>query len=128
MSDAVEIYICLEGQALKEGKMEMSNSIHDKHAAESDALARVKRNPKIAKVAYYRINESGDFRIFYSYTNKDLAASKAEDQKPKPKRKKPRKKGFFEKWLGIGGPKKAKVKKAKPKKAKPKKKAPKKKA
>ncbi|MCW8915183.1 MAG: hypothetical protein OQK24_04925 [Magnetovibrio sp.] len=126
MSDAVEIYICLEGQALKEGKMEMSNSIYDKHAAEDDALARVKRNPKIAKVAYYRINESGDFRIFYSYTNKDLASSKAEEQKPKPKRKKPRKKGFFEKWLGIGGPK-TKVKKTKPQKAQAKKKATKKK-
>ena len=66
MSDNVEIYVCLEGQALKEGRVEFSQSISDKYSAERDAKERVRRNPLIQKVAYYKVHEDGDFRIFYS--------------------------------------------------------------
>ena len=116
MSDVVEIYICLPGQALKEGRVEVSHSIPDKHAAESDALSRVKINPKIHKIAYYRINDSGDFRIFYSYTNKDAALEKpngdVKTRKPS-KRKKAPKPNWWQKLLGIQPKAKKKISKKK---------------
>lgn len=123
MSDAVEIYVCLEGQALKEGKVEYSQSIYDKYGAEQDAKDRVKRNPLIAKVAYYRVNDEGDFRIFYSFTNKELRTGQTIIQKHdrKPKRKKARKRTFWEKLFGIGGGKKTKLKKKPPTNKAPKK-------
>ena len=104
MSDVVEIYICMPGQALKEGRVEVSHSIPDKHAAESDALSRIKINPKIHKIAYYRINDAGDFRIFYSYTNKDVAPDKpkASPKTRSPsKPKKAPKPTWWQKLLGI---------------------------
>ena len=105
MSDVVEIYICLPGQALKEGKVEVSHSISDKYAAESDAKSRVQINPKIYKIAYYRINDTGDFRIFYSYTNKDVAQDKPKAQpktRASSRRKKPAKKTWWQKIFGTG--------------------------
>lgn len=115
MSDAVEIYVCLEGQALKEGKVEYSQSIYDKYGAEQDAKARVKRNPLIHKVAYYRVNDEGDFRIFYSFTNKDMHAPQSvlQEYNKKPKRQKPRKRTFMEKLFGVGSGKKTTLKKKK---------------
>ncbi|HEY9078768.1 hypothetical protein [Magnetovibrio sp.] len=108
MSDAVEIYVCLEGQALKEGKVEYSQSIADKYAAERDAQERVKRNPMIHKIAYYRVNDEGDFRIFYSFTNKNLheAQTVIQEHVRKPKLKKPPKRTFLERLFGVGSGKK----------------------
>lgn len=113
MSDAVEIYVCLEGQALKEGKVEYSQTIHDKYSAEMDAKDRVKRNPMIHKIAYYKVNDEGDFRIFYSFTNKDLHASQTviQEHDKKPKRKKAPKRSFWERLFGVGGGKKTTLKK-----------------
>ena len=118
MSDAVEIYVCLEGQALKEGKVEYSQSIHDKYQAEQDAKARVKLNPKIHKVAYYKVNDEGDFRIFYTFTNTDLKgpATVLQQHDKKPKKKKPPKRSFLERLFGVGGGKKTTLKKKKVKK------------
>lgn len=105
MSDAVEIYVCMEGQALKEGKVEYSQSIYDKHAAEQDVQARVTRNPKIHKIAYYRVNAEGDFRIFYSFTNPNLVSNKStiDQHDKKPRRKKPAKRTWWQKLLGLKG-------------------------
>jgi len=112
MSDAVEIYICLEGQALKEGRVEYSQSIADKYAAERDAAERVRRNPLIYKIAYYRVNDEGDFRIFYSFTNKSLHAAQSviEEHSAKPKRGKPPKLSFLERLFGVGSGKKTTLK------------------
>lgn len=113
MSNSVEIYICKKGQALKEGKIEYSQTIYDKYGAEDDAKARLQRNPSIYKVAYYKINDEGDFRIFYSFTNKNLPElpSESDEQKKKPKRKKPQKLSFWQKLLGTGSKTKNKKKK-----------------
>ena len=118
MSGAVEIYICLEGQALKDGKVEYSQSIHDKYGAEQDAKARVKRNPLIHKIAYYRVNEEGDFRIFYSFTNTGLHSPQSviQESSTKPKLKKPPKRTFWERLFGVGSGRKTTLKKKPPKK------------
>jgi hypothetical protein len=43
--------------------------LSSKEEARSDAEARCRRDPTIAKVAYYTIAESGDFRLYFTYTN-----------------------------------------------------------
>ncbi len=114
MSDAVEIYVCMPGQSLKEGKVEYSQTIYDKFAAEQDAQKRVKINPKIHKIAYYKINAEGDFRIFYSFTNPDATnqpRTVIQQHDKKPKKKKPRKRSFLERLFGVGGGKKTTLKK-----------------
>jgi len=77
-----EIYSCLPGQAMKEGRVEYSDTIDDRDAAEYDAKLRIDANPAFEKIAYYRINENGDFRIFYTYKNPNVKAS----AKPAPKK------------------------------------------
>ena len=100
---SVEIYICREGQALKDGKVEFSSSIYGREDAESDAKARCERQTWIKKMAYYKVSESGDFRIFYSYTNPNCTGdAKAKPQtvakrKPGKKKKTIKKKTLWQK-------------------------------
>jgi hypothetical protein len=65
----VEIYLCKPGQPLKEGRMVTAADIDSKAEAEADALAQVRRDPSLGKIAYYKIAASGDFKLFYTYTN-----------------------------------------------------------
>ena len=84
---ATEIYSCKEGQALKEGKLDYSDSIDTREEAEPDAKRRCQKDPSIKKVAYYRVDASGAFRVFYSYTNphcKPAPAAKPALSKTKP--------------------------------------------
>lgn len=113
MSNSVEIYICRKGQALKEGKVEFSQTIYDKHDAEEDAKGRLQRNPLIHKIAYYKINDEGDFKIIYVFTNKNLPEPPREgdEQKKKPRRKKPQKRSFWQRLLGTNSKIKNKKKK-----------------
>ena len=97
-----EIYCCKEGQALKEGKLEMSSSITTKDEAASDALRRCQRDPTLKKIAYYKVSTDGEFRVFYSYTNPNCKpagspkSSGAEGaRKPARKAPPPAPKGFF---------------------------------
>lgn len=45
------------------------DGLDTKADAEADALDRVKRDASLAKIAYYKISPSGDFKLFYTYTN-----------------------------------------------------------
>lgn len=88
MSNSVEIYICKKGQALKEGKIEYSQTIYDKYGAEDDAKARLQRNPSIYKVAYYKINDEGDFRIFLFLHQQEPARATERERRTKEKTEK----------------------------------------
>ncbi len=66
---AVEIYMCKEGQQLKDGKLEISHDINSKRDAEVDARERCKYDKKLFKVTYYRVDDEGNHRVMYSYTN-----------------------------------------------------------
>ena len=91
---ATEIYICKEGQSLKQGKIEYGE-IDSKVEAQSDAVARCKRDQTIAKIAYYSVNEDGDFRIFFTYNNPHLVSGRQTpdpDGEAAPKKKKKGKK------------------------------------
>jgi len=94
MGEITEIYICKKGQKLKEGRLEVSHHITDKTAAEDDARQRCRKDITIHRIAYYRMSDNGDFRIFYSYTNPRLAAAKRKPPPAEPtirKRKKKKK-------------------------------------
>ncbi len=80
-----EIYSCKDGQQLKQGKLDYSSDIETKEQAEADAKRRCQRDPTWKKIAYYKVGASGDFRIFYSYTNphcKPAVAAGAASAKP----------------------------------------------
>ena len=91
-----EIYICKDGQELKQGKLVYSDDVDDRASAEEDALRRCKSDQTIKKVAYYKVSTSGDFRVFFSYTNPNCkpmpklqAGGPALKKKPPPAKKKP---------------------------------------
>lgn len=107
-----EIYSCLPGQKLKEGKLDYSDDIGDKESAEVDAKRRVQNNPALEKVAYYSVTEDGRFRVIYSYTNPKPAKAGAPKRAggggpPRPKAavapKKPEKKGLIQTVKGWFG-------------------------
>ena len=90
-----EIYICKDGQELKQGRLVYSEDVDDRESAEDDAKRRCKTDRTIKKIAYYKVSSSGDFRVFFSYTNPDckpapkpLTAS-TPVRKPAPKKKPP---------------------------------------
>ncbi|MBI5164100.1 MAG: hypothetical protein HY985_09385 [Magnetospirillum sp.] len=64
-----EIYSCRDGQDLKQGKLDYSSDIDTREQADIDAKRRCQRDPTLKKVAYYKVSDSGDFRVFFSYTN-----------------------------------------------------------
>jgi len=106
-----EIYSCLPGQAMKEGQVEYSDTIDDRDAAEYDAKLRIEANPAFEKIAYYKINENGDFRIFYTYKNPNAKAptkpkkTAKGDAKRKPRKKKKKKLTLgqkIKKVIGLG--------------------------
>jgi hypothetical protein len=98
-----EIYSCKDGQSLKQGKLDYDASITTKDQAASDALRRCQRDPSLKKIAYYKVSEDGEFRVFYSYTNANVKPAGAArpgggggPAKPRPAAKKPPPKlGFF---------------------------------
>jgi len=107
-----EIYSCKEGQSLKQGKLDYDASITTKDQAASDAKRRCQRDPSLRKIAYYKVSEDGEFRVFFSYTHASgkLAGGPARGgaaaaTKPPPSGKKPPPKlGFFaklKKALGV---------------------------
>lgn len=100
---AVEIYLCKPGQELKQGKVEVSDSIESKADAQRDALQRCARDRSLAKVAYYQVNENGDFKVIYTYNNPNIGNE--EEEKPKKVKKKPaKKKGLLTRLIdSIGG-------------------------
>lgn len=109
---ATEIYICKDGQALKEGKLEYSSDVTDREGADVDAKRRCQRDPSIKKIAYYAVDGGGDFKCFHSYTNPNCkpappkpaggagpSKAKAVPKKPKPK---PGLLQKIKKGLGLG--------------------------
>lgn len=65
---ATEIYSCLEGQEIKQGKLEYSE-IETREAAEADAKRRCAQNNALKRVVYYKVSPDGAFRLLLSYEN-----------------------------------------------------------
>ena len=106
MPDAVEIYLCKPGQKLTEGRLVLSNGIGGKDDAIADAEMRCRADPTLARVAYYAVNENGDFRILCTYTNpnaKRLGAATDAAPKKKKKRRRRKKKTLWQKIKAAAG-------------------------
>lgn len=80
MSGVTEIYICKRGQTLKQGKLVYGHHITNKDEAESDAAVRCNLDPGIWRIAYYSVDEKGEFRNIFTYENPRMGNSQ-----PKPK-------------------------------------------
>ena len=76
MSSVTEIYVCKLGQELKKGKLFTSKDIHTRQEAEVDARERCGFNDSIAKVAYYAIQDDGNFKSILIYENPDVDLSR----------------------------------------------------
>jgi len=81
MSDTTEIYLCKAGQTLEQGRVEYSEIITTKSDAETDAMARCSKDNTLAKVAYYKVAEDGEFRAIYTHNNPNAIG--VGDTKPK---------------------------------------------
>jgi len=92
MSGTTEIYLCRAGQSLKQGRVEYSDSIASRDEAQSDAEARCARDNKLAKIAYYAVNEEGDFRVIYTHNNPNAAGLGGDEETTPEENKKKKKK------------------------------------
>ena len=106
MPDTTEIYICKNGQALKEGKLVISEDIGNRRDAEDDATRRCQIDPAIDRIAYYAVAEDGAFRNFYTYTNpaatgRTKPATKAAASRRASPMKKAVKKSWFRRLMSI---------------------------
>ncbi|NQV56128.1 MAG: hypothetical protein HQ503_09750 [Rhodospirillales bacterium] len=103
MPDVVEIYMCKPGQKLDEGALVVSHDIRDKADAKEDAMRKCKINPSLGRIAYYAINEDGDFKAYFSYTNPNVAELQPVNTEQKKVKKKPKKKTFWQKFKSALG-------------------------
>lgn len=106
MPDTTEIYICKNGQALKEGKLVISGDIGGRRDAEDDATMRCQIDPTIDRIAYYAVAEDGAFRNFYTYTNpaatgRTKTQAKAAASRRASPVKKAAKKSWFRRLMSV---------------------------
>lgn len=79
MFDATEIYICRYGQRLQEGALLFSHEVHNRTQAEEDARELCVKDRTIHRIAYYAVNEHGDFRHFHTYVNPEVLIPEIQD-------------------------------------------------
>lgn len=106
MPDVVEIYMCKAGEKLEDGKLAVSHDIYDKEAAKTDAIKRCQISPSLARIAYYAINDNGDFKPYYSYANPKVEEPKQagnEGLRKKRRKKNAKKKTFWQKLVASVG-------------------------
>jgi hypothetical protein len=63
-----EIYSCLDGQSLEQGKLDVGE-IASREEALADAERRCSANRAFKKIVYYNLSANGDFRVLFSYSN-----------------------------------------------------------
>ncbi|MHA1598962.1 MAG: hypothetical protein ACTSV1_09590 [Alphaproteobacteria bacterium] len=104
MSGTVEIYLCRAGQSLKQGRVEYSDSISTREDAKADAEGRCSFNKRLAKIAYYAVDDEGGFRVIYTHNNPNaigLGGDAEPTKKKKKKPKKPVKKSLVKRFLKV---------------------------
>lgn len=100
MTNTTEIYLCRAGQSLKQGRVEYSDSITNRAEAHSDAERRCARDKKLVKIAYYSVNEEGDFRVIYTHKiSIPQSPGGKEKTSLKKKKKKPVKRSLLSRML-----------------------------
>jgi len=77
VSNVVEIYICNEGQDLRQGRLETSQEIANRTDAEADAQYRCSEDNAIQKIAYYSLTDEGDAKKLLIYENPHFSGATA---------------------------------------------------
>ncbi len=85
MAEMTEIYSCRGNQDLRDGKVDYSYDIRDRAEAEADARLKCEKDSTIRKIAYYAVNDAGDYRNIFTYSNPEYARNAAPAKAaPKP--------------------------------------------
>ena len=69
MSDVMEIYACRWGERLEDGVLRVSDQIHNRDDAIEDAEELCQHDDTIHRIAYYLVNDAGDFRLIHTFVN-----------------------------------------------------------
>ncbi|MEE2968722.1 MAG: hypothetical protein VX741_01160 [Pseudomonadota bacterium] len=69
MSAGMEIYACRWGKKLEDGVLRVSDQIHNRDEAIDDAEELCHQDDSIHRIAYYLVNDAGDFRLFHTFVN-----------------------------------------------------------
>lgn len=69
MSAVMEIYSCRWGEKLEDGVLRVSDQIRNRDDAIENAEELCQHDDTIHRVAYYVINDAGDFRLFHTFVN-----------------------------------------------------------
>lgn len=108
MSGVTEIYVCRNGQKLKEGKLVLAHDVTNRDEAASDAERRCTADSSIERIAYYALSPDGNFRNLFTYTNPNVRAKPApaktiasSRRKKTPAAKKPAKKSLIERVMAV---------------------------
>lgn len=107
MTEITEIYSVRGDQEIRQGKLDYSETIDHRDAAEPDARRRCAADPTIRKVVYYRVREDGTFRTLYAYDNPNAGIRRQPrgsyaDPQPRGRRTPAtRKKGLVERLLSA---------------------------
>jgi hypothetical protein len=64
-----EIYACRWGEKLEDGVLRVSDQIHNREQAMEDAEESCGLDRSIHRIAYYLVDEDGDFRLFHTFIN-----------------------------------------------------------
>lgn len=71
MTDTTEIYICRNGDSIRDGNLYYSHEIGTRRQAEKDAYELCMRDHSINRVAYYKVDETGRSRLMMAYAAPD---------------------------------------------------------
>lgn len=84
VSNVVEIYICNEGQDLKQGRLETSQEIANRTDAGADAQYRCSEDNAIQEIAYYSLTDEGDAKKLLIYENPHFSGTTAKAGAKRP--------------------------------------------
>ena len=84
-----EVYWCLKGESLRDAPLEVRPDIVSRDLARFDAEEKCRGNKKLQKVLYYRIEDSGQRRLLFSFENPymSLMVGEPPDEGAEAKRK-----------------------------------------
>lgn len=69
MSSIMEIYACRWGERLEDGVLRVSDQIRNRDEAIEDAEEHCQHDETVHRIAYYLVNDAGDFRLFHTFVN-----------------------------------------------------------
>ena len=69
----MEIYFCRWGQRLEDGVLRVCDQIHNRDQAIEYAEDFCQHDETIHRIAYYLVNDAGNFRLFHTFVNESAS-------------------------------------------------------